>query len=185
MPGASRLLLIVGLLSSQALHAAGTLEVTVLRQRVSGGAFFEVHASGFAHASIEHAWQLLTDYERQSDYVPNLTSAKIISRNGNEVTLDQDGRGGFFFFKRPVHLHVHIVETPKLTIDVALLSGDMKRYTAHWQLTAVDVGGDGGTRIDYGGNLEPDFFVPPLIGNAILQNDVRKMMMAVIDEIEK
>ncbi len=185
MPGAPRLLLIVGLLSSQAVHAADTPEVAVVRLRFAGATLFEVRASVFARASVEHAWQLLTDYERQPDYVPNLTSARIVARDGNEVVLDQDGRGGFLFFKRGVHLQVHVTENPKSTIDVTLLSGDMKHYTAHWQLTAVGVGAEAGTRIDYGGSLEPDFFMPPLIGNAMLRSDVRKMLTAVIGEIEK
>ena len=160
-------------------------EVTAQRRHADGNAYFEVHASAFTHASPERVWQQLTDYEHQSDYVPNLTSAKIVARTGSEVILDQDGRGGFFFFKRAVHLQVRVVETPKSAIDVTLVSGDMKRYTAHWQLTPADSNGASGTRIDYVGSLEPDFFVPPLFGNAIVLADIRKMLAAVVDQLDK
>ena len=160
-------------------------QVTVQRQHTDDSAYFEVHASAFTHASQERVWQQLTDYQRQPDYVPNLTSARIVARNGSEVVLDQEGRGGFFFFKRALHLQVHVQETQKSAIDVTLVSGDMKRYTAHWRISPAEVQGESGTQIDYEGSLEPNFFVPPMIGNAIVLSDIRKMLAAVIDELEK
>ena len=172
-------------LSISSARAAGSLDIKVQRTHAETGAFFDIRASGFARAPLEHVWQVLTDYQRQAEYVPNLTGARIISRSGSEVLLDQNGNGGFFFFKRAVHLQVRVVETPKSIIEVGLVSGDMKRYSARWQLTPTELNGESGTRIDYAGSLEPDFFVPPLIGNAIVQNDIRKMLAAVIDELEK
>lgn len=167
------------------VHAAGLLDVLVLRNRTSDQAFFEVRASGFARATPERVWQVLTDYERQPDYVPNLTAARIVSRNGPELVLEQDGQGGFFLFKRAIRLTVRVSERQPSGIDVALVSGDMKRYSARWLLTPAEQSGTRGTRIDYSGLIEPDFFVPPLLGNAIVRADIRKMLEAVITELEQ
>jgi hypothetical protein len=52
-------------------------------------------------------------------------------------------------------------------------------------VTPAEQAGISGTRLDYNGAIEPNFFVPPLVGNAIVQTDIRKMLEAVIVELEK
>ncbi|GAA4020172.1 SRPBCC family protein [Actimicrobium antarcticum] len=175
---------LLGLMALPA-HASEALDVMVVRNRTSDQAFFDIRASGFTRATPERVWQVLTDYERQPDYVPNLTAARVVSRNGTELVLEQDGRGGFFLFKRAIHLKVRILEKQPSSIDVALISGDMKRYSARWLLTPAEQSGAAGTRIDYSGSIEPDFFVPPVLGNAIVRADIRKMMEAVITELDQ
>lgn len=167
------------------VQAAGAVDIAVTRNRAEPQAYFDIRASGFAHAAPERVWQVLTDYERQPDYVPNLLRARILSRNGAEVLLEQDGRGGFFMFHRAIHLQVRVTEKPPSSIEVTLVSGDMKRYSARWLLSPAEQAGISGTRIEYTGAIEPDFFVPPLVGNAIVQTDIRKMIEAVIAELEK
>lgn len=171
--------------SAAQVSSQPAIDVEVQRSRVDSDTYFDIRASAFTHATPERVWQLLTNYEQQSDYVPNLTAAHVLARSGNEVILEQDGRGGFFFFRRRVHLQVRVVERAPGNIDVTLISGDMKRYSAHWQLAPAGQNGEFGTRIDYGGTLEPDFFVPPLIGNAIVKADVQRMLSAVVDQLEK
>jgi ribosome-associated toxin RatA of RatAB toxin-antitoxin module len=165
--------------------AAASIDIAVTRNHASQQAYFDIRASGFARATPERVWQVLTDYERQPNFVPNLLRARILSRNGPEVLLEQDGRSGFFIFQRAVHLQVLITEKSPTTIDVALVSGDMTRYSARWSMSPAEQAGVSGTRIDYTGAVEPNFFVPPLIGNAIVQTDIRKMLEAVITELEK
>lgn len=174
------LLLILSI--SLAANAGVPPEVSVHRNRNAGPAWFEIMASVMARATPQHVWQVLTDYEHQPDYVPNLLSARVMSRDGAEIVLDQEGRSSFLFFQHAVHLRVRISEQPQVRIDVMLVSGDMKHYSARWRLTPTEIDGVASTRIDYSGILEPDFFVPPLIGNALVKTDVRKMLSAVVDE---
>ncbi len=180
----SLLIATVVLLTSPA-KAAPVIDITVTRNRTSEQAYFDIRASGFAHATPERVWQVLTDYERQPDYVPNLLHARILSRNGAEVLLEQDGQSGFFIFHHAIHLQVRVTEKPPSSIEVALVSGDMKRYSARWSISPAEQAGISGIRLDYTGAIEPDFFVPPLVGNAIVQTDIRKMLEAVIIELEK
>jgi hypothetical protein len=42
-----------------------------------------------------------------------------------------------------------------------------------------------GTLISYAGTMEPDFFVPPLVGESAVQANVRKMVAAVVKEIDR
>lgn len=161
------------------------VEVTVERMNKEGQAFFEVHANGFVRATPQDAWQVLTDYDRLHEFVPNLLSSKLISRSSQEAIVEQHGQAGFLFIRRTIHLMVRITEQPFSSIDVVLIAGDMKHYAAHWELVPSQQNSVNGTRIIYSGTMEPDFFVPPLFGRLLMQADVKKMVEATVTRINQ
>lgn len=164
---------------------ANNIEVSVKRIHVHEQAMFEVRASGFVTAAPERIWKVLTDYNRLPEFVPNLSATKILSRSGNEVMIAQIGSGGFLFVKRTIHLVVRALEYPPTHIDVNLVSGDMKHYSVRWEVAPTTIAGISGARLRFGGTLEPDFFIPPLLGSGIVEDDIKKMMQAVVAEILK
>lgn len=151
----------------------------------NGFSFFEVNAKSFVQATPRQAWKVLTDYERLTEFVPGLVRSKVLSRNQREVTLEQESNAGFLFLSQTIRLVVRLREQPFSTIEVALVSGDMKRYQARWTLTAFAQNGRDGTLIGYSGAIEPVFFLPPVVGRQLVQANVRKMVQAVSAEIEK
>ncbi|WP_035625288.1 SRPBCC family protein [Herminiimonas sp. CN] len=161
----------------------GSVEVSVRRNRKRGRILFEIQAQGLIRATPQQTWAVLTDYGRLSEFVPGLLSSKLLSRRGNEVVIEQQGSIGFVFVRQAIHLVVRVTEQPFSRLDVALLAGDMRHYASRWELAASPL--DGGTRIAYRGSLEPDFFVPLLLGRAIVQADVQKMLAAVVAEVER
>jgi len=161
------------------------VDVTVKRMQNNDQSFFRVDASGFAAATQQQVWQVLTDYERLSSFVPDMSSSRLISRTGHEAIVEQNGKTGFLFIKRDVHLVMRVTEQPFSTIDIALIEGDMKHYTAHWGLAPSARDGRSGTLVTYSASMEPDFFVPPLVSGPLVQADVEKTMEAVIAEIAR
>lgn len=163
------------------------LDVDVRRTPTSegGSRAYVLQANGFVRATLPQVWRVLADYEHHPGFVPNLLSARIISRTDGDIVLEQIGRVGFLFVKRDIRLVVRITEHPMTAIDITLVSGDMKQYESHWKLTASSKDGVDGTRIVYSATMAPDFFVPPLIGPSMIQQDVRNMMEATMTEIEK
>lgn len=160
-------------------------KLTVERMEENGQKFYEVHAGFFVPATPQTVWKVLTDYDRFPQFVPTMPASKVIARNGPEVTVEQDVRGTMFFFSRKIHLVVRVLEQPYTRIDIGLVSGDMKRYEAHWELIQETQDGIGGTRIDYRGRMEPDFFLPSLFGRSLIKSDGEKMLDAVVAEIGK
>jgi ribosome-associated toxin RatA of RatAB toxin-antitoxin module len=161
------------------------IAVTAKRMRADGQSFMKVSASGFAAATPQQVWQVLTDYERFPEFLPKLSSSKLISRTANEVLVEQNGKAGFLFIKHNIHLLVRINEQPFSAIDLTLVRGDMKHYVARWELSPLTSSGRSGTLITYAATLEPDFFVPPLIGRQLVEADVQETMEAVITEIDR
>lgn len=162
---------------------SGSTEAKVKRKHRKGRIVFEIQASGLVRATPQQTWAVLTDYGRLSEFVPDLRSSKLLSRRGDEAIIEQLGSIGFIFMRQSIHLVVRVTEHPFSTLDVALVAGDMKHYASRWELAPLEQGA--GTRITYRGSLEPDFFVPLLLGRALVQIDVQKMLAAVVAEVER
>jgi ribosome-associated toxin RatA of RatAB toxin-antitoxin module len=172
--------------SPQAQSEQGNkVEVTVKKLMKNEQPMFEVNATGFARAAQRQAWEVLTDYERLHEFVPDLRSSTLLSRNGQEVIVEQHSESGFLFLTQKIRMVVRVIEQPYSNIDVALVAGDMRSYSAHWELAPSTQNGIAGTRILFSGVMEPDFFVPPLVGRSIVQVNVRRMVEAVLSEIDK
>jgi ribosome-associated toxin RatA of RatAB toxin-antitoxin module len=159
------------------------LEVSVNRVDADAQHMYEVDATAMVAAPLTRVWRVLTGYERMSEFVPDLESCKVLSRNGNEVVIEQFGVARFLFMSKAIHLIVRATEQPMLSIDIALISGDMKRYESHWEL--IPVPETGGTKIVYSGKLAPNFYVPGVLGSNMIRNDIQHMMAAVVARIER
>lgn len=157
-------------------------EVTAKRVEANGEQVFEVAASGTVKASQAAVWKVLTDYESMPEFVPDLEVARVVSRTGNRTILEQSGVARFMFLSRPIHLVVQVLETPMSSIDITLVTGDMKMYDCRWEVTALP---DGGTRINYSGRMVPKFYVPGMLGSNLIRRDITRMMQAVLDHLDK
>lgn len=153
-------------------------------RRVDAGAMqvFEVTASGVVKAAPAAVWKVLTNYEAMPQFVPDLATTKVLSRTGNRVVIEQSGMARFLFFSRTIHLVVQAVEDPMSSIDINLVSGDMKVYSCRWTLTPLP---DGGTRINYSGKLVPKFYVPSMLGANLISHDIERMMGAVLQRVDQ
>lgn len=161
------------------------IETSVERMNENGLSFFEVNAQSFVRATPQQVWKVLTDYERLTEFVPGLVRSKVLSRSQQEVTLEQESTADFLFLSQTIRLVVRLREQPFSTIEVALVSGDMKRYQARWTLAGLTQDGWDGTLVSYCGAIEPAFFLPPVVGKQLVKANVRKMVQAVMMEIEK
>jgi len=158
------------------------LEVSVARVTQDALHLYEVDASGTVQAPIATVWKTLTTYERMNEFVPDMASCRVLSRNGNEVIIEQFGTARFLFMSKSIHLIVRATETPMTSIDIALISGDMKHYESRWELFPLP---DGGTKVVYSGKLVPNFYVPGLLGTNIIRGDIERMMGAVLARIDR
>lgn len=165
-----------------AAAASDQPEVEVTMNRAKGYPLFEVSAHMVVEADLKRSWSVLTDYDRLAEFVPNLNSSQVQSRNGDERVVAQNGYAKFLFIRQPVNLVLQVNEHPQQNIDIRLISGNMREYQARWELQAAE---DGRTRIAYAGLIAPDFYVPSLFGSALMKSDLRNMLRAVKAEIEK
>jgi ribosome-associated toxin RatA of RatAB toxin-antitoxin module len=159
------------------------LEVSVNRVDVDAMHMYEVDATGTVAAPLPKVWRILTGYERMAEFVPDMESCRVLSRNGNEVILEQFGVARFLFMSKAIHLIVRATEQPMSSIDITLISGDMKHYESHWEL--IPVPETGGTRIVYSGKMIPNFYVPGILGSKMIRSDIQRMMNAVLARLDR
>ncbi|GAB2860388.1 hypothetical protein GCM10027277_31230 [Pseudoduganella ginsengisoli] len=158
------------------------LEVAVNRIQQDNLHLYEVNANGAVQAPLAAVWKTLTNYEKMNEFVPDMQSCRVLSRNGNEVIIEQFGTAHFLFMSKSIHLIVRAIEQPMAAIDIALISGDMKHYESRWELQPL---ADGGTRVVYSGKLVPNFYVPGILGTNLIRSDIERMMGAVLARIDK
>jgi ribosome-associated toxin RatA of RatAB toxin-antitoxin module len=159
------------------------LEVSVNRVDQDGQHMYEVDATGTVAAPLPKVWRILTGYDRMAEFVPDMESSKVLSRNSGEVIIEQFGVARFLFMSRTIHLIVRAVEQPMSSIDISLISGDMKHYESRWEL--VPVPETGGTKIIYHGKMLPNFYVPSLLGSKMVRSDIERMMNAVLARLDR
>jgi len=70
--------------------AAPAAEVTVHATR--NGDILEVVAVAELEGDIARTWRVLTDYSRIAEYVPNLETSRVVSRDRNSTVVDQKGK---------------------------------------------------------------------------------------------
>lgn len=126
-------------------------------------------------------WRVLTDYENLQRFVPGMQSSRIVSGRGEPLLLEQKGESGVLFFKVTTTTVSRIFETPESEIRFDLVSGNLKRMQGSWTLAPHDHA----ISVGYRAELVPEFAVPPLIGPAVMAQNVKAMAEGVAREIER
>jgi ribosome-associated toxin RatA of RatAB toxin-antitoxin module len=148
-----------------------------------GGKVYQIASSGEVAASPATVWRILTDYNHMADYVPDLKSARVVSRTGDKVLLEQHGAARLLFFSKDIRIVVEVHEQSPNKIDVSLVDGDMKVYRCSWELDPL--GATGGTRVLYKATIEPKFYVPGVVGTSLVRKDIARMMKAVLARLDR
>ena len=124
-------------------------------------------------------WQVLSDYDHLAGFLPNLRTSRIISAPGEPLRIEQRGETGFLFFTFSVDVELAIEETPPLRLGFRAIRGNMRNMRGEWRIVRTDAG----SRMEYESEMEPDFWVPPLIGPAVVRRDVSNQVAGLVREI--
>jgi len=142
---------------------------------------FQVHVDTPVAVDAQTAWQVLTDYNRLAEFVPDMRMSRIISAPGEPLLLEQKGGAGFLLFKVSIEVVLQVDEIPPERLKFHAVSGNMKRMRGEWRISRADRA----VRLSYEAELEPDFWVPPVIGAALMRRDIGKQIDGVVQEMLK
>ena len=89
-------------------------------------------------ASFESLWNVLTDYDRLSLYIPNLLSSKQIFKNNNNVHLKQVGAQDFLGMKFSAEVTIDLFEERELgLLKFSLIKGDFRKFEGSWKIQTI------------------------------------------------
>lgn len=155
----------------------GSVRTTVVVSR--DGPVFRIDSVSRIFAERDVAWAVLTDYDGYVNFVPGMTLSRKVSER--PIRIEQRGEFGVLFFRKAVEATLEVVEDPPLDIHFRSLAGNLRTLETDVKLRSE---GDQ-IVVTYRSVIEPDFWVPPLIGTPIVRAAIRRKLGAVADEIER
>lgn len=142
-------------------------------------------------ASLDVAWRTLTEYERLPQFVPGVTSVRVLRRtrvDGLErLLVEQHGEFRWMFYVQPVTVRMDVVQQAPTRVDaraVAAPGDDATHLEAFEGRYEIDASG-AGVRLRYVAHIVPRFALPPLIGTLAVRRTVRAQFEAMLAEIER
>jgi carbon monoxide dehydrogenase subunit G len=154
-------------------------DLSVVVKKSGGTVFVDVSMS--VKASMQEAWDVLTDYDHMAQFFPNLQSSKIIERTGNKIRIEQTGKISYGLVSFPFESIREIELRPYNEIRSRAIGGSLKQGNATTRLMPEEIG----TRILYHSESVPSVWVPPAIGPRFIQNQTRAQFESLRNEILK
>lgn len=159
------------------VHGAETLETTVTRE----GRVMLVRATLAADAPAKVCYAVLADFDRLEEFVPGLRSSEVISAPGEPIVLRQVGEASAAFFRVTLDVTLAVRVQPPERIEFTRIDGNLRQMQGGWTVAGnlhhCDIG--------YRADIEPAFWVPPLIGPMLMRNQVEKQLEGVMQELHR
>ena len=171
-----RLLLLFAMLSLTVAPARAAV-ITLNIAQDGDALLIEAHIE--VDADLRQVWGVLTDYDRLADFMPGMSTSRLIAREAGTAIVDQRGSMRLLFFDVALDVRLRVDEEPYHRISSRAIGGNLKAFTAVYTLTASG----SRSRLTYRGRLVPDFFVPPLVGAIALRARFEEQFGALADEI--
>jgi hypothetical protein len=157
-------------------HAA---TVTIEAQRADDAIL--LRASVLLAASAQTAWQVLTDYGRYPEFIPDLRTSRVVARNGTSVTVEQSGDARVWLLRLPLEITFAILESPPYRLRSRATAGSLQALESSYELRPVA----GGVRLDYAGHVVPGFRLAGVFEQMAVERNVARQIQALADEIER
>ena len=94
----------------------------------------------FVATTPKRAWAVLGNFNNQAEWAPEISQAKVISRNGNTLELQQTYRTGYTF-GLPIKPRLRVQETPPKGFSYVLISGNrLNSLRGQWTITPMAQG---------------------------------------------
>lgn len=163
------------------VFAAGASRAQPVVQVDRAGEAYRVNVRLSVPGDRQTAWNVLTDYDNLSRFVPGMRSSRVISAPGEPKLLEQKGESGLGFVKVSTMTVSRLQEVPMQSIQFESISGNLKSMRGEWSIE----GHDHATALSYRAEVVPGFALPPLIGPALVSQNIRDMVEGVAREIER
>lgn len=146
------------------------------------GRAYQVQMTFGVSASVNQVIAVLTDYGFPDRLDPEVTKREVISRHGEVTRVRTEIRGCVLIFCRDITftLDITVVED-NIQADIVPEKSDFRSGYFHWSISSSD---SGGSHIVFETVMEPDFFIPPLIGGPFVRKMLRQKTLATVENLE-
>ncbi|MGC1309160.1 MAG: SRPBCC family protein [Phormidesmis sp.] len=161
--------------STQGTHAASAYVEIVTEKRPARER--RILASVIIPQPVEQVWQVITDYEHLSDFVPSLTSSKLLPSAEGRIRLEQIGAQCFLKFKFCARVVLEMTENFPYELSFAMNEGDFKQFAGAWKLQpSADAQS---THLSYDLFVKPPLAMPIALIERHLCNNLTDNLLAI------
>ena len=141
---------------------------------------YTVAAAMIIDVPQQTAYRAATDYERLPEFNPSIVTSKRLSGQ----RLRSHTRLCVAFFCKRVEQVMRYAEQPPDSIAMQVIpgAGDLKSGHADWRFSAAEAQG---TRMLFDAEIEPNCWVPPLIGPWLIARELRRQARVTAESIER
>jgi carbon monoxide dehydrogenase subunit G len=162
-------------------HAADAVDAPIDVHVAKVDETVRVRVSFVVAATLDQAWNVLTDYANMSKFISTLDSSDVLSRHGDTLEVAQKGQVSQGPLKIAFDNVREVVLMPKHEIRSRMIRGEMKSSVF---VTYVAAEGNG-TRVINEGEFIPNVWLPPVVGPNMVEAATRKQWQQIRAEIVK
>ena len=132
-------------------------------------------------AGVQQVRSVLTDFTHPSRLTSAVTAREVLRQQDGVVRVQTEFRDCVLFFCKSMTLiHDVAVSANEVRADVVPDGSDFRHGFLRWSITSL---GDRGSHVVFEALMEPDFFVPPLIGGLLIRNALRKQVLTTAENL--
>ncbi|MGD1864000.1 MAG: SRPBCC family protein [Phormidesmis sp.] len=83
---------------------------------------------------IDKVWQVITDYDHLADFIPSLSTSKVLSHTDSRIRLEQIGTQCFLKIKFCARVVLDMTESFPHKVGFSMQEGDFKQFEGAWHL---------------------------------------------------
>ncbi|MEM9946807.1 MAG: SRPBCC family protein [Cyanobacteria bacterium P01_D01_bin.36] len=87
---------------------------------------------------VDKVWQVITDYDHLADFIPSLTTSKVISQTDGRIRLEQIGAQCFLKIKFCARVVLEMTESFPHKVGFSMQEGDFKQFEGAWHLQPTE-----------------------------------------------
>jgi len=161
--------------AAPASAAAVDTQVAVSRR----GDVFLVDAVLVAPVTGREAWNVLTDFDAMSAFVPNLDTSRVTARNGERLRVEQTGVARWGPLAHAFSMVREVELEPIQLVRSRSLSESPMQVRSQTRFASVA----GGTEIRHQVEISLDTWMPAALIEPFLRHEVREQFDAVVAEM--
>jgi uncharacterized protein YqgV (UPF0045/DUF77 family) len=146
------------------------------------GSVYQIQMTFSVDTSVNQVIALLTDYGFPNRLNPEVTKREVISRQKGITRVRTEIRSCVFFFCKDVALTQDVtVVANTIQADIVPDESDFRSGYLRWSVSSND---SGGSDIAFKAVIQPDFFIPPLIGGFFVRKSLRREILETAKNLE-
>ena len=146
------------------------------------GRAYKVQITFDVAAPVDRVMAVLTDYRYPDRLNPEVTKREVIGRQKGITRVRTEFNSCVFVFCKDVVLTQDVtVVAGTIEANIVPDESDFRSGYLRWLVSSSD---NGSSHIGFEAVMEPDFFIPPLVGGFFVRKRLRREILATAENLE-